>query len=74
MKLKCVLRIFEMQKTIAELGYSDLLTVNNISRNTEQILVRFYQNDLQIGSFQMYTTGQSKMACKNMKGTILQII
>ena len=34
----------------------------NASRNTEQVLVRFNQNDLQIESFQIYATGQSKMA------------
>ena len=50
-----------------EFGHSDLLPVYesnfaNISRNTEQILVRFNQNYLQVESFQIHVTGKSKTA------------
>ena len=56
--------------TVAELGHSSLLPVYkshiaknaNISRNTEQIIVRFNQNDLSKKSFQIYANGHSKIA------------
>ena len=45
-----------VKKSVAELSHSDLLSVYksnfpNTSRNAEQILVRFNQNDLQIESY-----------------------
>ena len=55
------------KKSVAELDHNDLLPVYKsyfaqISWNAQQNLVTFNQNDLQMVSFQIYVTGESKMA------------